>query len=421
MSFFIRLPNPTAAGLRSTAPLYMNGDAGTSDQPCIYGAPATAAQLDDNTAKGANFRLDAVLVTSSPPTYAFFTQARGVSQWLSYDPKAATLGFAEGVGPSQTFKLELVNYATRQYSIFNPHHNVYITMRESGGQYCLCGSEELTEAGRFVMDSNLGTGPLMPGRRYFIKTIFGTQLQAKGTTLAQTTADGPAEELYVEAVEDNRLKFLYRFRTSSKLYVSVTPEGVVELTEDGTSKYTIFQLTATPLLLGNFQIKFIWSNRALRADVDTDAVTTADPITRLSRDTFGFQTVFDGADAKTGKRAVHVSVCSRTHRGIRGDDEPKPSELSKRAVAPLKPAILPPAAAAAVPTGTVLESHEEMRAIELGIAKAAMPEPQAEVAVARRSLFASKWLLIGAALVFVAALLLGAQLVVSHNGGHFLK
>lgn len=333
MPFFIRVPTAAAAAESST---YLSAACRDHAGPCVHGVPATPAELLDNSGKGCECRFDAVAVSNEPPRFAFYSQALGVPNWLSYDAAADRLGFSRSLGPESTFSVEAVGGASsRTRAIFNPHHGVYLTARAEGGVCCMHGERELTPMAHLAFETAPGSGPLMPGRRYFIKSIFGTLVgvDAQGRLCQRHSSaagydDGGCVEFTAE--EGHRGPHTpsnvhcYRLRTSGGRFVAMSAAGELYLAgpEKALSPETSFQLAPDSVIVGNHRIVDNVRFRCVRADADGSTLSVASAVQRKACDTFGFQAVEAGPDGdgmRAGARSgpVWPVVCSREHAAAR--------------------------------------------------------------------------------------------------------
>lgn len=333
MPFFIRVPT-TAGAAASDVGTYLSAGCRDHAGPCVHGVRATPAELLDNNGKGCDCRLDAVPVSNEPPRFAFYSQARGVPNWLSYDAATGRLGFSQFLGPDETFSVEAVgSTSSRTRAIFNPHHGVYLTAREEGGVCCMHGERELTPMAHLTFESALGTGPLMPGRRYFVKTVFGTLVgvDPQGRLCQRHSSaagydDGGCTELIAEegyrGPHTPAHAHCYRFRTSRGRYVALSAAGVLYLagSESALSPETSFQLAPDSLIVGNYRIVDSVRFRCVRAEADGDTLSVASAVQRKACDTFGFQAVEAGPDGlRLGARSAPVwpLVCRPEHAAAR--------------------------------------------------------------------------------------------------------
>ena len=330
MSFFVRVPSLASS---EQAGVYMNGGCRDHRGPCVHGLPATPAELLDNSGKGCDCRLDAVIVSNDPPRFAFYAQSHGVPNWLSYDAASARLGFSLSLGPDETFSVEMVDVSTKLRAIYNPHHQVYLTASDEAGGVChLRGEKELTAMGHLSFEIAPGTGPLMLGRRYFIKSIFGTVLGVDGRGgLGQHNAS-PDGDACVEFTAEQGYHgphtpdhvHCYRFRSDKGQYVAMSAGGQLYMSEDrgASDPETSFQLAPDTLIVGNFRIVDNARFRCIRADIEGPTVSTASSFRKKACDTFGFQAVEAGpSGALLGPRvaAVWPKVCTREHARLNID------------------------------------------------------------------------------------------------------
>lgn len=297
MSFFVR---PHIAATNVDARVYLDGSfTRPSGAPCVYGVEATPADLLDNDGKGCDCRIEAMVVSNEPAAYALFTQARGLPGFLSYSPDADTLGFSKMIGASETFEVNLYDATTGSRTLFNRHHNVYLTVcTDDEGRVCIRGAAAADETTQFIFDSCLGSGPLMLGCSYFIKTIYGTTMSASGANLLQVPNTGSAsEEFTVErglrGKNTSPKSITYQFRSSEGTYISMDEYGLVGMraTPDATCS---FEVWADATVFGNYRMMQTDLLCSVRAEADTNRFTYGALHDAKACDAFGFQSVEAG-------------------------------------------------------------------------------------------------------------------------------
>eukprot|EP00744_Colponema_vietnamica_P019496 GILI01027581.1.p1 GENE.GILI01027581.1~~GILI01027581.1.p1 ORF type:complete len:379 (-),score=40.91 GILI01027581.1:137-1273(-) len=304
MSFFIRLSELSSASLRGngrdSSPLYLSATTGANTINC---SPSSDLLLCDNSADGANNRINIVLVSSSPPLFAFSTQAYGSTKWVSYNPACPTLTLADAISDGETFSVFASDTISGACSIYNVFNNVYLTAYVMpDGNIGINGSDSQTIESQFVLDCTLGTGPVMPNRPYFIRSFRNQTIRttAAGWFLDDLTDDLTDERIVFEPVSKSA-PYFYRLRTRQGFYVAITDTGYTYMTEMAEGSEATFQLVPSATIIGSFQIINMAHNFCVRATT-AGKLETGYRFDLLAQDMFSFETETPGPDpsATTG-------------------------------------------------------------------------------------------------------------------------
>lgn len=285
------------------------------DQITLQSTRLDAKALKDNKGPGclARMYISPVDETAYPNDFQLTSQWTGEDATVSFDQNDSRVYFVKkgashphagihiGAPPpvtqSQVFLVD--RHADGTVSFRIPSVNKYITANANTNQPTAVTLEPfLSDAAKFRLAHDLGTGPVMPSRPYRIRTKFGTFFRATGEDLTQTTNRDIWEEfVFVPAKvkgENGANVYTYYIKTHHNKYVCLTDQGAIEM-RDAANIWEEVELVPSTISLGRFKIRSVAFGTLIRAnEQDQSFSTVSGQVPDDVRDGFEFFTVTPG-------------------------------------------------------------------------------------------------------------------------------
>ena len=237
MSFFINIMGSGSAPNDFWFPktdVYMND---TSVRRAVITQQATATELQNvtpDTGKGNYLRCYVRPISISPLQVGIITHRYGDQYWVSVDPVLNTLIFSSSLTAEATFGIHSFSLYDNIVHFYNAVSASYVTLKYSPimGISVLGIADDFSTLSGMLLSSDLGTGCVMPDKKYYIVTSDGRRLATDkwGGFNYATAKDGYAEWTF--DIVPNFPVNTYGVRTALGYFIGLTWNGAFDDVDD---------------------------------------------------------------------------------------------------------------------------------------------------------------------------------------------